>query len=132
MTGHIPFDEINAAALAAYPGLLSELFPAGKLVGHEFQVGDLHGAPGESLSVNVRTGAWADFAGDAKGGDPIGLYAARHGRNRVEAARELGQRFGLIGDGTGPAKGGKPSKRIVVAYDYVSAAGELLFQVVRY
>ncbi|AWJ86337.1 hypothetical protein TSH58p_22750 (plasmid) [Azospirillum sp. TSH58] len=94
----IPFEDINAAALAAYPGLLAEWFPAGRLAGHEFQLGDLSGKPGESLSINVSTGKWADFASDAKGGDPISLFAAAfHAGDRVQAARELGQRFGVMG-----------------------------------
>ncbi|CAO3416505.1 hypothetical protein [Azospirillum argentinense] len=97
-TATIPFEDINAAALAAYPGLLAEWFPAGRLAGHEFQLGDLSGKPGESLSINVSTGKWADFASDAKGGDPISLFAAAfHAGDRVQAARELGQRFGVLG-----------------------------------
>lgn len=97
-TPTIPFDDINAAALAAYPGLLAEWFPAGRLAGHEFQLGDLSGKPGESLSINVSTGKWADFASDAKGGDPISLFAAAfHAGDRVQAARELGQWFGVMG-----------------------------------
>ena len=93
---HIPFDEINAAALAAYPGLLHGWFPAGRVAGHEFLVGDLRGSPGKSLSINVDTGRWADFAGDAKGGDPISLAAAAfHNGDQGAAARDLGSRLGF-------------------------------------
>ncbi|MGR0183201.1 VapE domain-containing protein [Azospirillum aestuarii] len=50
------------------------------------------------MSINVSTGKWADFASDAKGGDPISLFAAAfHAGDRVQAARDLGQRFGVLG-----------------------------------
>ena len=58
----IPFKQINAVLLAACPGVLADWFPNGRLNGHEFVVGNLQGDPGESLSINIRTGAWADFA----------------------------------------------------------------------
>ena len=44
----LPFDEINKAAVAAYPGLLFQWFPHGKISGNEFKIGDLSGTPGES------------------------------------------------------------------------------------
>lgn len=92
----IDFDGINAAALAALPGLLAQWFPAGRTVGSEFEVGDLAGSPGASLKINTRTCKWADFAGDAKGGDPVSLYAAAfHRGDRVAAARELGAQLGI-------------------------------------
>ena len=96
----IPFDAINSVALGQYPSLLHDWLPAGKIRGHEFIVGDLRGTPGESLSVNITTGKWADFSGDGKGGDPISLYAAiRHGGDRVAAARDLGSRLGVYVNG---------------------------------
>ena len=53
MTARSPtFDDVNTAALAAYPGMLSQLFPKGHLCGREFCVGNLQGEPGESLGVN--------------------------------------------------------------------------------
>jgi putative DNA primase/helicase len=65
----IPFDTIAAAALSQAESLLAQWFPAGVVEGHEFKIGDIHGTPGESLSVNMRTGLWKDFNGDIKGGD---------------------------------------------------------------
>jgi len=65
----IPFDTIASAALSQAESLLFRWFPAGVIEGHEFKVGSIHGEPGESLSINMRTGAWADFAGDVRGGD---------------------------------------------------------------
>ena len=54
----IDFDGINAAALAGCPGLLQRWFPAGKLFGKEFKVGNLAGDAGKSLSINIMSGKW--------------------------------------------------------------------------
>lgn len=91
----IDFPAVSAASLAAIDTLVPEWLPAGRKNGHEWLCGDLHGSPGESCSINLRTGVWADFAGDAKGGDLIDLYAAINGVNKLEAAREIAKRLGL-------------------------------------
>ena len=87
--GAIDFEGLARSLLARARLLLSEWFPNGKFEGHEFRVGSLHGEPGRSLSINVNTGAWADFASTERGGDLISLYAAIHRMSQVEAAREL-------------------------------------------
>ena len=72
------FEDVNAAALNAYPSLLQSWFPAGRVQGHEFVVGNLNGDKGRSLSVNTTTGVWSDFGNKGDGGsDPVSLYAAR-------------------------------------------------------
>jgi len=71
MASRLDFASVNHAALGSLESLCMEWFPAGKKDGHEFRVGSLNGEPGSSLSVNLTTGRWADFAGDAKGSDPI-------------------------------------------------------------
>lgn len=86
----LDFESVARALLAHARTLLVEWFPAGRLRGHEFLVGNLNGEPGESLSINVETGEWADFAEpDCRGGDLISLYAAAHHISNGEAAREL-------------------------------------------
>lgn len=102
MSGPIPFDAINRSALAILPQLLQDWFPSGNLHGHEFTVGSLAGEPGESLSINVNTGEWCDFAhSEDKGGDPISLFAALFcGKDRVKAAREFGAQLGIKVNGT--------------------------------
>lgn len=85
----IDFEGIAASVLAAAPGILFRWLPAGRLRGHEFQVGSVRGEPGDSLSVNVNTGKWADFQGSARGGDLVSLYAAIHGLSQVEAAKQV-------------------------------------------
>jgi putative DNA primase/helicase len=89
----IDFDGINAAALHALDGLLAEWFPNGHREGHEFKIGRISGEPGRSLSINLRTGAWKDFAGDAGGSDPISLLAAIRSCSMKDAAIELGERL---------------------------------------
>ena len=91
----IDFPRVSAAALAASESLAAKWFPAGRRNGHEWLVGDLAGNPGSSLSINLNTGVWADFAGDAKGGDLISLYAAMSGCNQAEAARSVGEQLGI-------------------------------------
>jgi len=96
--GAIPFDAINAAALASLPTLCREWFPHGKLQGREFKVGNLHGDVGESLSINVTDGVWKDFEAQVGGSDPVSLYAAAFTRNdQGDAARKLGQQLGVYG-----------------------------------
>ena len=93
----IDFDRINQAAIGSLESLLCEWFPAGRKDGHEFRVGSINGEPGSSLSINLNTGVWCDFAGDAKGSDPISLLAAIRGCKMGEAARELDDRLGAGG-----------------------------------
>ncbi|HXF44896.1 MAG TPA: VapE domain-containing protein, partial [Burkholderiaceae bacterium] len=85
----INFEELAARLASRAHELLPQWFPAGKFRGHEFVVGNLAGDPGESLSVNVDTGKWCDFATGEKGGDLISLYAAQHRVSQIEAARAL-------------------------------------------
>lgn len=104
------FAEINAAALAAYPGLLERWFPEGRLRGREFLVGDIGGSPGTSCSINVQTGKWADFAAGLQGGDPISLYAAMRNLKQGEAARELGEQLGAGLPSPAPRQNGAKPK----------------------
>ncbi len=89
------YARVNDAALSRYPELLQAWFPAGQIAGAEFQVGNLSGAPGKSLKINVPNGVWADFASDEKGGDPIDLYAAMHHLKPGAAALALGRELGI-------------------------------------
>jgi putative DNA primase/helicase len=96
MNSPLDFSTINSNAMARLPDLLFRWFPAGKMDGYEFKVGNLTGIPGKSLSINIRTGQWADFASDGKGGDLISLYAAIHRIQQGEAARAIAEDMGTI------------------------------------
>lgn len=89
-SGPINFQALAEDLLARARSLLPQWLPGGKFRGHEFQCGDLSGNAGTSLSINVNTGKWADFATGDKGGDLISLYAAIHRMGQGEAAKELG------------------------------------------
>ena len=157
-SGPLDFEGLATALLSHSRGFLSVWFPAGKLVGHEYKVGSLRGEAGSSLSVNVDTGEWADFAGDVKGGDIISLYAAIEGIQQGEAAKRLAQEIGFNLSPNGTPKhspngnGTKPEPKIVKppagtappsmrhfrhgepssSWCYLDAAGEALFWIARY
>ncbi|ADW16662.1 hypothetical protein Despr_0482 [Desulfobulbus propionicus DSM 2032] len=91
----IDFERVNSAALSHMESLLPELLPGGRISGREYQCGDVTGGPGRSMSVNIETGKWSDFADTVKGGDPISLVAAVHGCEQGEAARWLESWLGI-------------------------------------
>jgi putative DNA primase/helicase len=90
-SGPIDFAGLNAALLDRGHILVPQWLPGGRMQGHEYVCGGLDGGEGRSLSVNLNTGKWADFAGDEedKGGDLLSLYARKHGLSMSQAAREL-------------------------------------------
>lgn len=105
----IDFDSLARDLLGRARELLPSWLPGGKFRGHEFICGNLRGDPGESLSVNINTGKWADFADEsARGGDLIALYAAIHGLKQAEAAKELGGEVARLPPAKGPPKGAEP------------------------
>lgn len=119
----IDFPTIAQAALDRAETLVTRWLPAGRRNGHEWLVGDLCGNPGESTSINLRTGVWADFAGDAKGGDLISLYAAIHQCDQAKAAREIGEDLGIEvkPPAAPPKRKGQQWTQVVPAPDHVPA-----------
>lgn len=87
---HMDFSALNDNLLARAQALLFEWFPEGKVRGREFHVGSLLGEPGNSLSVNMQTGVWKDFADDVGGSDLVSLYAAKEHIKQSEAFERLG------------------------------------------
>lgn len=86
----LDFSSLNAQLLPRALDLLGTWLPSGKRRGREYVCAGLQGGPGESLSVNLTTGAWAEFNGlGAKGGDLISLYAAIQGIGQGDAYRQL-------------------------------------------
>lgn len=154
----IDFAGLALALLSRARELLPAWFPEGTLAGHEYQVGSLRGEAGSSLSINMNTGKWADFADDAKGGDLVSLYAARDGIKNGEAAKRLAEKIGFNLSPNGAPKrstngnGSKPEPDMVKpptgtepptmrhlthgapasSWCYRDPAGEPLFHVARY
>jgi predicted P-loop ATPase len=92
----IDFKALAAALLDRAESLMAEWLQGGRRQGREWVCADLSGGEGGSCSVNLKTGAWADFGeGGETGGDLVALYAAIHSMSNIEAARELIQRYGL-------------------------------------
>lgn len=87
------FEELAAALLREIDQRLPQWFPAGKVQGREFRIGNLRGDAGQSLAVNLDTGVWKDFAGGNGGKDLISLYAAIHNLKQGEAFKELGGKY---------------------------------------
>ncbi len=92
--GPIDFSGLNESLLGRAETLVPQWLPGGKRRGREWVCGSLQGGEGDSTSVNLHTGAWADFASDERGGDLVSLYAAIHNMSNGAAARELMRELG--------------------------------------
>lgn len=107
MTGprSIDFAAINAAALASLPAVLQRLLPGGHVFGREYVVRNPTRADRRagSFRINLRSGAWSDFATGDAGGDPVALAAYLSGLSQAEAAKALAQ---LLGMNTGERRHG--------------------------
>lgn len=93
MRDQIDFAAVAAAALSAADRLVPRWLPNGTRKGAEWVApnptrGDRHAG---SFSVNLNTGAWADFASGDKGGDLIALRAYLTGQTQLQAAREIAE-----------------------------------------
>ena len=89
--GGVDFEALGAVALPYLPMLVKRWLPDGRREGHEWVARNPTRAdrrPG-SFKVNLRSGRWADFANDQKGGDAISLAAHLYGLSQLEAARKL-------------------------------------------
>jgi len=91
------FKQVAAAALGSVDLVLAQWLPDGKRQGSEYLAKNPRRAdnhPG-SFSVNLKTGAWADFATDDKGGDFVALVAYLDGCSQGKAAKQLIDFLGL-------------------------------------
>lgn len=97
MAGKVDFKLIAARALACVDSLLNTWLPGGKCEGHEYKALNPVRADRKlgSFSINTNTGAWADFADDAKGGDLISLYGYLHSLEPLAAAIEVAGQVGI-------------------------------------
>lgn len=108
----INFAALAQALLARALELVAEWLPGGTRRGDEYVCGSLTGGEGNSCSVNLTTGRWADFAGDDRdrGGDLISLYAAIKMIDMGQAALQLARNEGLeaVAGIVSPAAAGAP------------------------
>ena len=102
-TKTLDFAGLNQTLLSDAEGLLMQWLPGGKQKGREWVCADLAGNPdGHSMSTNIDTGRWADFATDQKGGDLISLYATIRGIGQGDAFKELADGVGFTRTMTSP------------------------------
>src|SRR5437867_3373625 len=87
----LDFQTINRTAVHALPILLTRWLPDGKRRGREYVARNptRNDRRIGSFSINMVSGAWADFADGAKGGDVVSLYAYLRNIGQGDAAREL-------------------------------------------
>lgn len=92
----LDFAGLAASLLDRARTLLPQWLPEGKFAGHEFKVGSLNGEPGDSLSINARSGVWKDFATGECGQDLISLYAAIQRIEQGEAFKQLNDQVAAV------------------------------------
>jgi putative DNA primase/helicase len=134
-------DDLRAELLARLPSVLMALFPAGKVRGKTFVIGDIDGTPGDSLETVLtgeKAGLWTDRA-TGEGGDVFELIAQHDGldtRTAFPAVMEAAA--GLLGRALihpAPARHEAPLDELgphTARWDYLSASGELIACVYRY
>lgn len=126
------------------------LFPKGVKRGREVRVGSLAGERGSSLSIDLDTGQWQDFASGQRGGDLLALAASVWGCSQGEALQRLAPELGIEMHKTshnrekdaGVVLPGEadpdelwwqsPDVSPVAVYDYYRADGRLWAQVYRF
>lgn len=93
----VDFAIINDAARANLLLILKRWLPGGQKWGSEYVAFNPRRADRHlgSFRINLRTGRWADFATDDKGGDVISLAAFLFGLSQIEAARRLADMLGI-------------------------------------
>lgn len=142
----IPTDEVRQALLDRLDQVLAYLLPAGRIKRGVFEVGDIHGAKGDSLKVELnsgKAGMWHDFA-TGEGGDIFELWAACNGLNTKSQFPEV---VSSAQEWLGMAKTAPQSVRTAAKlpaapedelgphtakWDYLDANGRLLACVYRY
>ena len=136
------FDDLNSILLSRVRVLLPEWLPGGKLNGKEYQCGDITGRSGKSLSINIETGVWKDFATGEGGSDLISLYASI---NKIRQGDSFKKLNGIYGSEVNiPIRDSKPDLIIVkpppgvprpkmrgIVYEYRNFKGDILNYITR-
>jgi hypothetical protein len=82
---------LKAELLACGEPVCLHLLSAGKRVGCEWRCGNLRGEQGKSLSINLHTGVWEDFATGQKGSNLLELWIQVTGKSFPDALREAAE-----------------------------------------
>lgn len=135
----IDYVKLQSELIQKCPGLLQEWFPGGRTQGRRFVIGNTSGESGKSLSVDLDTGKWIDFATEETG-DLLQLYASHEGLKNGEAAERLIKKYSMrdvVEDEVVmpvPRNFHREARLndASAVYEYLDAKGELLFYVLRY
>jgi len=93
----IAFRRIAGAALGSADTIVRRWLPDGRREGAEWVAKNptrTDRRPG-SFKINLRTGAWGDFATGQRGGDLIGLAAYLHHMSQADAAVRVAAILGI-------------------------------------
>lgn len=74
---------------------LHQLFPAGKLIGKEFVIGNIAGDIGDSLSFNIEKGCGQDFSAGQIFGNIVELIQQKFGLEEQDAFRKIEKDWGV-------------------------------------
>ncbi|AEJ02366.1 protein of unknown function DUF927 [Nitrosomonas sp. Is79A3] len=111
----IPYiKRIAAAALGSIDSVLNHWLPGGKREGHEYLPLNPKRSDSEpgSFSINLRTGAWSDFAIGDKGKDLVSLVAYLENEGQGKAAERLAAFLGIeTEESSQPKRAGSDSKQ---------------------
>lgn len=107
---NIDFKAIASAALARVDTLLAQWLPGGVIESGEYKaLNPLRSDEKKgSFSINIHTGAWADFATADKGGDLVSLYAYLNNLDQLQAAKMVAEMVGIAKPQTDTAQNAKP------------------------
>jgi hypothetical protein len=129
----IDFAHINDAALPLLPAICARLLSDGHRVGTEWVAKNptrLDRQPG-SFSINLKSGQWADFATDDKGGDPISLVAYLAKTTLAQAGDALGAAvacFAAWFDDRGNAEPYEVTEAVERVTDFIELHGATRFE----
>lgn len=95
MSGNI-FQEVKDELQSRLADVLQDLLPGGRVSGKEYVCGSLQGGSGDSCCINLETGMGSDFATGDSWSDIIDLAACTWEVRPYEAAKRLGERYGIL------------------------------------
>jgi hypothetical protein len=137
--------DLKERAANHYRSILQYLWPNGRFVGQEFEVGDIHGSKGRSLKISCRRdrlGVGCDFAGNVVTGDIIDVFSyattgnKASGRQFAEVCERLEEFLGApFKPVPAPQEKAKPARELpppTAQYTYTDAAGAPIVVVYRY
>lgn len=126
-------DEIMEHLKARLPDVLRHLYPAGRVRGNHFEIGNVRGDKGQSLKVTLhgdKVGVWHDFeSGDS--GDIFTLWAGCHG---MDVRTQFIDVLKSVSDwlGTLPVSTSSPMQQQAMAWHYRDISGQVIATIHRY